>query len=40
MPLYELPHRRVVEHFIPEMPVRVSALRALGVDVEDELRKD
>ena len=30
VPLYELPHRRVVEHFIPEMPVRVSALRALG----------
>ncbi len=30
IPLYELPNERVVHHFIPEMPLRVSALRALG----------
>ena len=28
--LYELPNQKVVEHFIHAMPVRVSALRALG----------
>jgi CO/xanthine dehydrogenase Mo-binding subunit len=30
IPLYRLPTARVVSHFIPEMPLRVSALRALG----------
>ena len=30
IPLYTLPNARVVHHFIPAMPVRVSALRALG----------
>ncbi|HVR29467.1 MAG TPA: molybdopterin cofactor-binding domain-containing protein [Thermoanaerobaculia bacterium] len=30
VPLYELPSQRVVEHFLPDMPVRVSALRSLG----------
>ncbi|HEX7054272.1 MAG TPA: molybdopterin cofactor-binding domain-containing protein [Burkholderiales bacterium] len=30
IPLYELPGVHVVHHFIPEMPLRVSALRALG----------
>jgi nicotinate dehydrogenase subunit B len=30
IPLYRLANARVVHHFIPEMPLRVSALRALG----------
>ncbi|HEX2139034.1 MAG TPA: molybdopterin cofactor-binding domain-containing protein [Woeseiaceae bacterium] len=30
IPLYALPNARIVHHFIPEMPLRVSALRALG----------
>jgi nicotinate dehydrogenase subunit B len=30
IPLYTLPNARVVHHFIPAMPVRVSALRGLG----------
>jgi nicotinate dehydrogenase subunit B len=30
IPLYDFPRRRVTHHFIPQMPVRVSALRALG----------
>ncbi len=30
IPLYSLPSARIVHHFIPAMPVRVSALRALG----------
>jgi nicotinate dehydrogenase subunit B len=30
IPLYKLPSARVVHHFLPGMPVRVSALRALG----------
>jgi CO/xanthine dehydrogenase Mo-binding subunit len=30
IPLYDLPRQKVVHHFIPEMPIRVSALRALG----------
>ena len=30
IPLYDLPQVRVVHHFIPDMPVRVSALRSLG----------
>ena len=30
IPLYRLPNARVVHHFIPAMPVRVSALRGLG----------
>jgi len=29
-PLYAFPNRRVLWHFAPEMPLRVSALRALG----------
>src|SRR5207248_1060324 len=30
IPLYKFPATRVTHHFIPEMPLRVSALRALG----------
>ncbi len=30
MPLYAIPNARVVHHFMPEMPLRVSALRSLG----------
>jgi nicotinate dehydrogenase subunit B len=30
IPLYAVPRARVVHHFIPSMPVRTSALRALG----------
>lgn len=30
IPLYNVPNGRVVSHFIPQMPLRVSALRALG----------
>jgi nicotinate dehydrogenase subunit B len=30
IPLYALPNAKVVHHFIPTMPIRVSALRALG----------
>jgi nicotinate dehydrogenase subunit B len=30
IPLYDFPSQRVVKHFIPEMPIRVSALRTLG----------
>jgi len=30
IPLYRIPDARVVHHFIPEMPLRVSALRSLG----------
>ncbi len=30
IPLYDLPRARVVSHFIPEMPLRVSAMRGLG----------
>jgi CO/xanthine dehydrogenase Mo-binding subunit len=30
IPLYRLPNARVVHHFIPMMPLRVSALRGLG----------
>lgn len=29
-PIYALPNARVVSHFVPDMPVRVSALRSLG----------
>jgi CO/xanthine dehydrogenase Mo-binding subunit len=29
-PIYAFPNARVVSHFVPEMPVRVSAMRALG----------
>jgi CO/xanthine dehydrogenase Mo-binding subunit len=29
-PLYVIPHKRVLWHFLPDMPLRVSALRALG----------
>ena len=30
IPLYKFPSLRVINHFLPAMPVRVSALRALG----------
>jgi nicotinate dehydrogenase subunit B len=30
IPLYKFANTRVISHFIPEMPLRVSALRALG----------
>ena len=30
VPLYDFPRQRVVNHFIKEMPLRVSALRSLG----------
>src|SRR5258707_10384499 len=30
IPLYDFPSQRIVHHFIPEMPIRVSALRTLG----------
>jgi CO/xanthine dehydrogenase Mo-binding subunit len=30
VPLYELPRQRIVQHFLPQMPVRISALRTLG----------
>ncbi len=30
IPLYDLPQARVVSHFIPDMPLRVSAMRGLG----------
>jgi len=30
IPLYKFPGARVLHHFLPDMPVRVSALRALG----------
>src|SRR5712671_5082470 len=30
IPIYTIPNARVVHHFLPAMPVRVSALRALG----------
>lgn len=30
VPLYDFPSQRVVQHFIKDMPVRVSALRTLG----------
>jgi nicotinate dehydrogenase subunit B len=30
IPLYRFPNTRVTHHFIPDMPLRVSALRALG----------
>ena len=30
IPLYHLPNARVVHHFVPAMPLRVSAMRALG----------
>src|SRR5258708_3876385 len=30
IPLYAFPRQRVTHHFIPQMPVRVSALRTLG----------
>jgi len=29
-PLYTFPNRRILWHFLPDMPVRVSALRSLG----------
>ena len=30
VPLYDFPSQKVVHHFIPDMPIRVSALRTLG----------
>ena len=30
VPLYEFPNQRIVSHFIPTMPLRVSSLRTLG----------
>ena len=30
IPIYSLPNARIVHHFVPAMPMRVSALRALG----------
>ena len=30
IPLYDFPNQKVITHLIPEMPVRVSALRTLG----------
>jgi CO/xanthine dehydrogenase Mo-binding subunit len=30
VPLYDFPRQRITQHFIPAMPIRVSALRALG----------
>jgi CO/xanthine dehydrogenase Mo-binding subunit len=30
IPLYDFPWQKVLHHFIPPMPIRVSALRALG----------
>jgi nicotinate dehydrogenase subunit B len=30
IPIYKFPNAHVVHHFIPEMPVRISAMRALG----------
>jgi len=32
-PLYTLPNMRVVYHYLPDMPLRVSALRSLGAHV-------
>jgi nicotinate dehydrogenase subunit B len=29
-PIYAFPNAKVVSHFVPEMPVRISAMRALG----------
>ena len=29
-PLYTIPNKKVLWHFLPDMPVRVSALRSLG----------
>jgi CO/xanthine dehydrogenase Mo-binding subunit len=30
VPLYDFPNQKIVHHFIPDMPIRVSALRTLG----------
>ena len=30
VPLYDFPNQRILHHFIPDMPLRVSALRTLG----------
>jgi nicotinate dehydrogenase subunit B len=30
IPIYKFPNAQVVHHFIPDMPVRISAMRALG----------
>ncbi|MFE0757623.1 molybdopterin cofactor-binding domain-containing protein [Inquilinus sp. NPDC058860] len=33
IPLYTLPSARVVHHFLPDMPLRISALRSLGAQM-------
>jgi nicotinate dehydrogenase subunit B len=33
LPLYRIPNLRVDYHFVPKMPLRVSALRSLGADL-------
>lgn len=33
IPLYDFPNRRVTNHFIPELPLRASALRSLGAHI-------
>ncbi|MGO4122925.1 molybdopterin cofactor-binding domain-containing protein [Inquilinus sp. YAF38] len=33
IPLYSLPSARVVHHFLPDMPLRISALRSLGAQM-------
>ncbi len=30
IPLYDFPNQKIVHHFVPDMPIRVSALRTLG----------
>ena len=30
MPVYDFPNQKITDHFIPDMPLRVSALRTLG----------
>jgi nicotinate dehydrogenase subunit B len=30
VPVYDFPNQKIVDHFIPDMPLRVSALRTLG----------
>jgi nicotinate dehydrogenase subunit B len=30
VPLYDFPRQKIIQHFIPDMPIRVSALRTLG----------
>src|SRR5260370_16306474 len=30
VPVYDFPNQKITDHFIPDMPLRVSALRTLG----------